>query len=88
MRIVGTTVTAQPMLLVAATAAMAEIPALMAASLATAGITPAGPPLAVHHDWSADRTAVDVGFPPEADLITEIFASVSAADAAKFPQLT
>lgn len=78
MHITGTELTAQPMLYVTATAAMAEIPAVMGASFATlgqffgtSGIVPVGPPLAVYHDWSADKTAVDVGFP------------VSAADAEK-----
>lgn len=160
MRITGTTTTAQPMLFVTATASMAEIPALMGTSFATLGqffgangITPVGPPLALYHDWSGDKTGVDVGFPvsaadaekatdavlrgmtpagpalkvvhvgpyddfpatyaalgaamkqagvpdsirmwevyqgepgvtPDAELVTEIYTSVSAADAAKFP---
>lgn len=78
MRITGTELTAQPMLYVTAITSMAEIPVVMGASFATlgaflgsSGIVPVGFPLAVYHDWSADKTAVDVGFP------------VSAADAAK-----
>jgi effector-binding domain-containing protein len=69
---------AQPMIYVAATGSMAEIPAIMGTAFATlgqflgtSGVTPLGPPMAVYHDWSGDRTAVDVGFP------------VSSADAQK-----
>jgi effector-binding domain-containing protein len=66
------------MLYVTATAAMAEISAVMGASFATlgqffglSGIVPVGPPLAVYHDWSADKTAVDVGFPVSAADVTK-----------------
>ena len=78
MQITRTELTAQPMLYVTATTSMAEIPAVMGTSFATlgqffatSGIEPVGPPLAVYHDWTANKTAVDVGFP------------VSATDAAK-----
>lgn len=127
--------------------------AVLGAFFAKNGITPTGSPLAIYHDWSSDRTAVDIGFPvadgdaakavgqvlqgntpsgpalkvvhtgsyndlattyaalddamkrarvpdskrmwevykgtpgvtPESELVTEIYVSVDAADAGKFP---
>lgn len=160
MEIHGIRLTAEPMLYVTATATMAEIPDVMGRSFAAlgeffgkTGIVPVGSPLAVYHDWTGDKTGVDVGFPvaqadaakaqgailrgttpdghalktvhvgpygglsatyaamaeamkakgipentrmwevyrnepgitPDAELITEVYASVSAADASKFP---
>jgi len=137
-KITSVELVAEPMVYVTATISMTEI---------------LGPPLAVYHDWSGDKTAVDVGFAvspddakkasgtvragmtpggyalkvvhvgpyddfpatyaaigaamttagipeggrmwevylgepgvtPDAELITEIYTEVSAADAAKFP---
>lgn len=78
MNITRVELTPQPMVYVTATASMAEMSAVMGTTFATlgrfigtSGVTPLGPPLAIYHDWSGDRTAVDVGFP------------VSAADAGK-----
>ena len=69
---------AQPMVHVTATASMAEIPVFMGTAsatigqfLGTFGVVALGPPMAVYHDWSGDKTAIDVGFP------------VSSADAQK-----
>ncbi|MBK8082524.1 MAG: GyrI-like domain-containing protein [Devosia sp.] len=57
---------------------MPEIPAAMGrgfatlgAFIASAGVQPLGPPIALYHDWTGTTTAIDLGFP------------VSAADAAK-----
>lgn len=77
-KITSVQLSAQPMVYVTATISMAEIPAFMGAAfttldqfLGTSGVAALGPPMAVYHDWSGDKTAVDVGFP------------VSSADAAK-----
>jgi effector-binding domain-containing protein len=78
LKITSVELLAQPMVYVTATTSMAEIPALMGTAfttlgqfLSTFGVTAVGPPMAVYHDWSDDKTAVDVGFP------------VSSADAQK-----
>lgn len=78
MKITSMNLSAQPMLYVTQTVSMAEIPAVMNTAFAklgqflqTSGVKPAGPPLAVYHDWSGDQTEVDIGFP------------VAAADAHK-----
>lgn len=159
-KIVRVELVSQPMVYVTANVSMSEIPAFMDAGFAslgqflgTTGVTALGPPMALYHDWSGDKTAVDLGFPvsvddakkatgavlggmtpgghalklthvgpyaavpaayaaldtamkdaaipvsslmwevylnepgvtPEAELITEIYTAVSAADAAKFP---
>lgn len=77
-KITSVQLSAQPMVYVTATISMAEIPAFMGAAFttldqffSTSGVAALGPPMAVYHDWSGDKTAVDVGFP------------VSSADAAK-----
>lgn len=160
MKITSVQLAAQPMVYVTATASMAEIPVFMGTAFATlgqflgtSGVVALGPPMAIYHDWSGDKTAVEVGFPvssadalkatgdvlagmtpsgyalkvvhigpyddfpatyaaiaaamkeagipdssrmwevylnelgatPAAELITEIYVQVSAADAAKFP---
>ncbi len=61
---------AQPMIYVTATARMTEIPEYMGRAFGTlgqffgaSGVAPLGPPMAVYHDWSGDRTVIDVGFP-------------------------
>ncbi|HUH76834.1 MAG TPA: GyrI-like domain-containing protein, partial [Devosia sp.] len=78
MHITGVELSAQPMLYLSETTTRAGIPAVMDTAFATlgqflqaSGVTPVGPPLAVYHDWSGDKTAVDIGFP------------VTAADAQK-----
>ncbi|HTN60399.1 MAG TPA: GyrI-like domain-containing protein [Devosia sp.] len=70
MHITSVELTAQPMLYVSATAAMAEMPGVMGTAFATlgqffktSGAARLGPPLAVYHDWSDGETAVDIGFP-------------------------
>jgi effector-binding domain-containing protein len=77
-KVTSVKLSAQPMVYVTATISMAEIPAFMGTAfttldqfLGTSGVAALGPPMAVYHDWSDDKTAVDVGFP------------VSSADAAK-----
>ncbi len=73
-KITSVKLVAQPMLYVTANASMAEIPAFMGTAFATlgqflgtSGVKALGPPLAVYHDWSGDKTAVDLGFPVSAD---------------------
>jgi effector-binding domain-containing protein len=85
MNITSVELTAQPMVYVTATASMAEIPAVMGTAfttlgqfLGTSGVMALGPPLAVYHDWSGDRTAVDVGFPVSADDVRKASGQVLA----------
>lgn len=70
MHITRVELSAQPMLYVSTTAAITQMPAAMGTAFATlgqffktSGAAPLGPPLAVYHDWSGDKTAVDIGFP-------------------------
>jgi effector-binding domain-containing protein len=76
---------AEPMIYVTATIPMSEIPAFMGTAFATlgqflgtSGVQPLGPPLAVYHDWSGDKTAVDLGFPVSADDATKASGQVLA----------
>lgn len=69
---------AEPMIYVTSTTSMTGVAAFMGTAFSTLGqfiganrIVPAGPPLAIYHDWTETQTVVDVGFP------------VTAADAAK-----
>jgi effector-binding domain-containing protein len=78
MHITSVELSARPMLYLSKTTTRAEIPSVLNAGFAELaqfmqklGIPPAGPRLAVYHDWSGDKMAVDIGFP------------VSAADAQK-----
>ncbi len=74
MEITSVELDAQPMIYVTATTSMAEMPAFMATAFATLGqflgsygVKALGPPLAIYHDWSGDKTAVDLGFPVSAN---------------------
>ncbi len=78
MRITSVQLNSQPMVYVTATTTMDEISAFMGPAFETLGqfmgtsrVTALGPPMAVYHDWSGNKTAVDLGFP------------VSASDAEK-----
>ena len=64
-KITSVQLSAQPMIYVTATISMAEIPAFMGTAFATldrflntSGVAALGPPMAVYHDWSGDKTAV------------------------------
>ena len=77
-KITSVQLSGQPMVYVTAKIPMAEVPVFVGTAfttldqfLNTSGVVPLGPPMAIYHDWSGGKTAVDVGFP------------VSSADAAK-----
>ncbi len=94
MKLTSVTLTPRPMVYVALSATMPEIPVVMGRGFATlgafiaaSGVQPLGPPIALYHDWTGTTTAIDLGFPVSADDAAKAAGEVKAGTTPHGPAL-